>query len=405
MRVIILDPGLMDTQGHHFHTDLAVYKEFEDRGIPTTILGHREVESQIRATIPVIPFFRSIAYPKRDGQDCGNLRANFETYNQMVYEDLMTYEFPPFDSEDLILVPTARDIHLSGLYKWFEQLADPKPRICIRLMFPPEFRSAPSERKLAVELSTRQLRDWSRLPSNKLILASESDELSGVYEKLCEKTPITLPLIVRYPLSKRDNVISQNLQSPKHFVVLGEARKEKGAHLIPDAFRKLFLMYPDIKLTVQTSCLYDIDDDFIEDLQQLSPQVEFQTEALHEDSYDKCLRSADVVLLPYDPTFYAKRTSLIFLEAAGAGIPILTTAGTWMQSEMQRLGLDGTFIERFDSQSISEAVIKMMNDWPATLSNSVRTQDAFRKNHNPTNFVDSILDICESRSLQKTVSA
>jgi hypothetical protein len=41
VRVLLLDPGLLNRNGHHFHTDLAIYHERQARGSPITVLGNR----------------------------------------------------------------------------------------------------------------------------------------------------------------------------------------------------------------------------------------------------------------------------------------------------------------------------------------------------------------------------
>lgn len=398
MKFVLLDPGLLNTHGHHFHTDLVIYNELQARGIETLVLGNRLVETAICSAMPVEPVFRSPAYPKRDGVDQGDLEANFRHFNRLVAEDLKTAGLESFSADDIILIPTARDIHLSGIFDWYTRLPFPRPRICIRLMFLPWFRNKPEERELAIQLSKDQLQNWTGIPESKLILASESRELAQYYQTLCGVSPIVFPLIVRYPVSKNTGISLRKPESPKHFVFLGEARKEKGAHLIPEAFETLLKKFPDLKLTVQTSCLYDIEKEFVNQLIGLSPGVSLQTEALHEENYDKCLNSADVVLIPYKPESYQRRTSLIFLEAVGAGIPVLPTAGTWMCAEMKRLGLNGIFIEEFTSQSIAAAVENVIKQWPEVIFNALKAKKTIKAKHNPIHFVDELLKRCNGRA-------
>lgn len=392
MRVTIIDPGLLNTHGHHFHTDLVIYQELRRRGTSATVLGHRKVEATISRAMPVVPIFRSPAYPKRDGVDQGGLRSNFEQFNRWVAEDLMAADLPRFSEEDIILIPTARDIHLTGVYQWYTQLPEPRPRICIRLMFLPGFRAKPAEQEAAKQLSRQQLRAWAAIPGDSVVFASESRALSEQYMSICGICPPTFPLIIRYPEFNDVSRRQSSCDGPANFAFLGEARREKGVHLLSDAFGSLLQKYRHLRLTVQTSCLYDVDGEFVRNLQQLSQRVTLQTEALFEANYDRCIGAADVVLIPYDPASYGRRTSLIFLEAVGAGIPVLTTKGTWMHDESLRLGIGDVAIEEFTSRSVAEAVEKLMAHWPRVLANANKAKRMIRNRHNPSRFVDAMLE-------------
>ena len=65
------------------------------------------------------------------------------------------------------------------------------------------------------------------------------------------------------------------------------------------------------------------------------------TANLTEAEYLSLLAGADAVLVPYQPDIYDVRTSHVFLEAVGAGKPVMITAGTWMDLELARLGHTG----------------------------------------------------------------
>jgi hypothetical protein len=65
-------------------------------------------------------------------------------------------------------------------------------------------------------------------------------------------------------------------------------------------------------------------------------RVETLPNALSSDDYWAWMSAAGAILLPYDPSAYADRTSGIFTEAVVAGKLPLVSAGTWMAHELLR---------------------------------------------------------------------
>lgn len=392
MKVVLLDPGLLNRHGHHFHTDLAIYHALEMRGLKPIVLGNRDVEPGIKSAMPVRPVFRATAYPDRDGFLQDGFRSTFDSFNQWVAEDLEATELEQLTEDDLIIVPTVRNIHLDGVFHWYTRLPEPRPRICLRLMFTPVLRTHPDDWDVAVALSKAQLQRWKTVPEDRLILVAETEELSDYFDRLCGLRASVFPLIVRYPAI--DGRASANLGQdlPRRFAFVGEARKEKGAHLLPEAFKDLFRLHPEAHLTVQTSCLFDVNAGFVDELNQLSPRVSLLGDVLSAEAYDDAIESADVMLLPYDAEQYRLRTSLIFLEAVGAGKPVLVSPDTWMHRMLLDLGLPDICVEEFTSQGLFDALQRLLRHWPEVISKSAQAALELRRRHNPTRFVETVLD-------------
>lgn len=391
MKVVLLDPGLLNTHGHHFHTDLAIYHALRMQGLQTIVLGNRDVEPDIRSAMPVRPFFRACAYPDRDLTLHDGFRATFDHFNQWVAEDLEDTEFLRLSEDDLIIVPTVRDIHLDGVYRWYTSLPEPRPRICLRLIFPPFFRNRPEDIDVAIKLSEAQLKRWATVPDDRLILVAETAELSEYFNRLCGLRASVFPLIVRYPDEGRaDAGLSQD--QPRQFAFVGEARQEKGAHLIPEAFKNLLGILPDAHLTFQTSCLFDMNSGFVDALNQLSPHVSLLGDALSAQEFEDAIASADVLLLPYDAKEYRLRTSLIFLEAVGAGKPVIVSKNTWMHRMLLELGMPDIGVEEFSSQGLFDSMQTLLAQWPDVVSKSAEAATNLRQRHNPTRFVEAVLD-------------
>lgn len=392
MRIFLLDPGLLNQHGHHFHTDLSIYRECCLRGIEVSIFSHIDVETKIAAHLPVQPIFRASAYPSRDGAKDRCLQEDFDLFNSMVEEDLKQNLQLGLSSQDLILIPTVRDIHLTGIYKWYVKLPDPKPKVFLRFLFSPWFRVKNEERELAVKLNKTQLKLWQSLPSDQVFFSTESHALAFYYRQLTGLSIDVLPMILNYQGISETIRVSTGKQG-KHLIFLGEARREKGFHLLIGAIEAVLSKYPETQFTLQASCLFDVEQAVVDRLQNLSPTIRILTEPLSTSAYNDLLLSADGVLLPYDPTQYELRTSLIFLEAVGAGKVVLVSEGTWMADEMREIGLNGVLVERFSSTGLAKAVITLLESWDHYAFNSLQAAARIRNRHNVQGCIDEMLNI------------
>jgi len=68
--------------------------------------------------------------------------------------------------------------------------------------------------------------------------------------------------------------------------------------------------------------------------------VQMVSQVLTHDEYLRWLYTCDIVLLPYDPHIYSKRTSGVFVECVTAGKIPVVSRGTWMAEELLAFGLD-----------------------------------------------------------------
>ena len=104
-----------------------------------------------------------------------------------------------------------------------------------------------------------------------------------------------------------------------------------------EALKALPDLRQDVRFTIQCG-RPEMLADTLPGWEQDLPDVDFLARNLTEADYLSLLADADAVMVPYHPAIYDVRTSHVFLEAVGAGKPVLITAGTWMDMELDRLG-------------------------------------------------------------------
>ncbi len=121
---------------------------------------------------------------------------------------------------------------------------------------------------------------------------------------------------------------------------LGDARAEKGFHILPELV-KLWRKdrSPRRRLTAQIFHPKPASDvrmaKAMDDLMYAPADlVDRHLGALSSKQYREVLAASDVVFNAYDRENYIARSSGVFAEALMAGKPVITTAGTWMSGLM-----------------------------------------------------------------------
>jgi glycosyltransferase involved in cell wall biosynthesis len=391
VKVLLLDPKLLDWRGHYFHADLAIYEECTARGIAIEVLANHAVSGAVLARLPARPFFSLTALPSHgvDGEPGGDLEAD----NRAVERDLRERYHKPLGGDDALLVPSARDNHLGGIFRWYASLPRPRPRVCLRLLFEPGFGVRNGGRAVAEDLLREQLRAWVSVDDARLSLVVETRDLADYYASLSGLPVAVAPLPIRYPAPSEAEPVATR-RSP-HIVFVGEGRGEKGFRLLPSALQTTLAKHREIRLTLQSSRRFEIGEEDLRSLRQLAPDFSIVGGPLPTQDYERLLLSADIVLLPYDPEGYAGRASQIFLEAVGTGRIPLTTRGTWMQRELEKLGVTSVCIEQLTSEGIADAIERLLGEWPEAARRARQAAQEVRRHHNPARFVDELLRVLD----------
>jgi hypothetical protein len=162
---------------------------------------------------------------------------------------------------------------------------------------------------------------------------TDTEELTDQHNRLGVFPFHTLPIPHTHSLEDRTPHAG-----PLRFTYLGDARAEKGFHLLP---RLAADIRPDClrpgKARFVVQCNFNIPNGEpraavarakLEGLPQ--EYVELYKRPLSSDQYRCLLLSADVSLLFYDPLNYHARSSGILVESLAAGIPVIVPAGSWL---------------------------------------------------------------------------
>lgn len=253
---------------------------------------------------------------------------------------------------DIVFIPTVNFTELRGVVECVKanpRLSEVSWHFVLRRdLFhgnPPDFRDqlyTVHPEKLAI-MSALQV-----IPPDRLFLYTDTEPLTEQYNLLNAHAFQTLPIPIE-PLY-RTEVGEAGLEKgpPLNVVYAGDARAEKGYQHIPDlvkAVRKDLVDTGLVRFRLQSNINMSPPEPEIATarnalLQMAGTGIELYPTTLSEEDYKDLVTSTDIMLVLYDRPSYLARSSGIFTEALGAGIPVLTPAASWMAAEMGLLSAE-----------------------------------------------------------------
>jgi glycosyltransferase involved in cell wall biosynthesis len=148
---------------------------------------------------------------------------------------------------------------------------------------------------------------------------------------------------------------ARNPDSGVVFGFFGGFRGEKGAGILAKAIPIFAQQYPEVRFIVHAPP--GQSDPTLVRILERTKQVELiQRNFTDKETYFASLSRAACLLLAYDPEEYAIRTSGIFLEALGLGRLIVTTSGTWMETELKQYPGAGIIMPHFTARDLGDAL-------------------------------------------------
>ncbi len=244
--------------------------------------------------------------------------------------------------DDVIFIPTLGEAELMGLLRYIKvtpAAGDVSWHLLFRrpLFYGREPDYAGQEEDLRNSFRVfRAVQDLAYKES--IHFYTDTEQLSHQYNRLGIQPFETLPVPVD------DAYIQEKVVSdlPLNVVYAGDARREKGYHLLPRIVQDTWLTHGKVgKVHFEFQSNYNIEDGEPEAVIARSQLgsfpnglVKLHTEPLSQDAFRELIQRADVILVPYESDPYFTRSSGIMVEAFTAGIPVVVPAGSWMALQL-----------------------------------------------------------------------
>ena len=400
-RFILLDHSIEDSTGHYLEYAKRVLRAAKLEGFETILAVNKRagVITCPEADILDKAFLRG--FWENQAQSYGKLALGLITKSSRIAGD------PDFShqyakelqalflrveatTDDLVFVPTLGGTELIGiaLYSRFKDAQALKWHLLFR-------RDLPTPNSL---LDVKALLNFARvrtafLEADKQFKKgsysyyTDTEELTTRYNKLGFGSFTTLPI----PIDETLNIKKQKHQPPFVISYLGDAREEKGFHLLPDlisALRSAGFDEKRVRFRVQANLpLCGSTSKAVRAKAKLTNYqhagVEILDGPFDSETYHQIILASDVILIPYSPRSYAARSSGIFAEALAAGVPTVYPEGSWMAKSQVRSGSLG-FKKVADVPSV---LARILSSYPEFESLSIAHSHEWRNKHSAQNLV------------------
>jgi hypothetical protein len=246
----------------------------------------------------------------------------------------------------------------------------------------------------------RALFDFARRqrPSPRVRLYTDTDELSEAYGDFSGLDFTTLPIPFR------THLVTRRTHQPGEQLCLaffGDVRDEKRFFWLPElveALRSEYLVPGKVRFLVQATLVEPqwnpASQQALLRLKVMPPEyvrlIGLDGPLCPEDYY-RMVAEADVVLCPYDPAAYNRRSSGTLTEAIAAGAPTVVPAGTWL--ELHQPGGTGESCD--DLRSFIEAVRRICDNYVAYWKQAQAAKACWLAVHTPQNLVRTVLGVAQ----------
>lgn len=382
-RLLIIDRGWLDGNGHHYVVNKEVLLESTGRGQSVAVYASTILPPHLRRTLDARACLRGIHYHLPDGPT--SYLFGF-TASRVLLDDLRAHIGGDIRREDTVLVHTVGEHELFGLYEWCRDLGDRAPALRIILRWPPGMLCRAEERPLSDAVYAHILPRFRQAFGDRVRFFGDSQRLVDTYTALAGIPVGLVPLLLQLP----DPVPRTLRRDGLNVVFAGNAAVSKGFLLLPEVVRQVRQRHPGTRFTIQCPGPGS-DPATIAALEAEGSMVRLIRNPLYGADYNAFLGAGDILFAVYDPARYGHATSHTTAEAASLGIPVVTTAGTSMADELHRLGLGGSLIvDRFHADDAAAGVCRMLDEYETRFAEAQRTAGLWRDRHNIKNFMDIV---------------
>jgi glycosyltransferase involved in cell wall biosynthesis len=393
--LLIVDEALKTFTGHWFEYDRAVAEMNRAAGVMTTLAAHVEVAPEIQEQLGAVPTFRYTnwdgiyAYPQAWRRYLGILHHNWRVYRRL---DRFLKETGPYDC---VFVPTTVLHHLIAwrllLFRHgggrFERLV---------LFFRNDVGKYSGEKGVTVFKKTAHLYGsvlrlfGGHVRRRTVCLATDSERLAADYRRLCALEFEVFPSPRVSPPPRTSG--AKDVRCGVTFSCLGPPRFEKGIDVLQAVIRQFLAAEPNAEAHFVIQWTVDVIDERgavyrPDPALERDRRVTFLREPLDSDSYAQALAESDCMLLPYRLDSYYARISGVAIEAVTAGIPLIFTNNTWIETLLDTSGA-GIGVDDGDAAGFARAIATMTKEYVrfrsealvrSGLANEVHAESAFMK--------------------------
>lgn len=358
-RLVIIEPNLRTVGGHCYDYVRVIAREARDAGIEVQGAFHADARDEVTAL--GMPFTRSFhrSAPAPE-QRTGLGRVAVALMGEQAANTLRRVMLGAPATEDEAALTRVRSFAdelaevlagaqwTAGVRAYFPTVFWPEAAIvaqqsraitdkgaalsvCLRFD-PPEGVEGRAILRQAAE-SNRAI-DW----------CADTDQLAAAYADILGAPVRT----IRIPIDLEalaERLPRRTAPPPVRIAFIGESRREKGFHLLPDVIARVLWddsseVVFDIQVLEGEAPMDGAVRAAVTRLKEMAgPRLNVHFGALGFEAFHDALTRAHVILLPYAPEAYARRSSSLLVEGLAAGLAIVApSAPSWLRHAIEHEG-------------------------------------------------------------------
>lgn len=375
-KFVIIDQNLSGYNGHYWEYDSSVARIFSARGHEVIILANKAARGVLPTDIVVHPWFSFTSADISRPEIYRQFRKNFGRLPLPLLQPLREFwrsfkkhlsggevNIPAFGKEckeaiahfnlktdDAVFIQTAHSGELRALAGELKGIAN-CPHLLVLLRRDPE--------DWAMAGFDAVLQEFAPL-RDRLFFFADTPALADAYQQQYNIQVREVPVVCDLSLI-REYAGRRVKSATRKIMYLGNARAEKGFHLLPQIVEELENI-SNLEFHFQSHMPPDDDPDarIISALALLkkNPRVTLYPKPLPQAAYVKLLCDADIVVLPYDAALYQRRSSGILTQALAAGKVAVVPENTWFSD-----AAPPDVLQRFAPGRLGEAVRKAIGSY------------------------------------------
>jgi glycosyltransferase involved in cell wall biosynthesis len=394
-RVHILDPQLVGEGGHYLTHDGQLIRELKRRQVEVSLYARQGCTATCEGIAPTGVFSFEIFREAAIDPQVWAIE-NFNAVNQAFLVDLCRINTDSFAADDLLYFPNLLQNQLYAVALWLARVpAERRPAVAVMLRYLNHAMDyiQPRANKELIPLYYRYAAQVLATVQPRSFLCADTRELAEAYRKITAKNLLELP----NPMDVSEVAGPPSAPNPRPVVLYqGHTSPLRGFHFLPEIVERCATLTPRPKFVLQVqnreSAVAAKLGPMLERLDRMAgADVQIVNGALSPGDYLRLLREADIVLLPYSPTFYGYGSSGVFSESASLGKVIVVSAGTVpaRQGHEYRLGVVPAL--KWTPQSMADAVATAIKRLPILREQSLAAAPRYRQDHCARAFWDKLL--------------
>jgi glycosyltransferase involved in cell wall biosynthesis len=392
-RLLIVDPSLVDVAGHHFEYDRATSEAASRKGMEVVVAANRKAFARVRSSMDVLPVFRMGMYDRRIHAE--RFSSLTKKLNTILFIGLFLLDWRKMrrltavTPATLVFFPTCAEGTVFGLLLWLAVRArENRPKVVCLFRYDPRF---------LMGFVTRFMRRF--VEQGALVLVTDSELLSQDYERMTGVKFDVVP-IPHVPVISSGRVGPAPRGEAPKFVYLGDARIDKGLHILLGAIELLGneIGQGKLEFIIQSAMFRPVDgiEDVVRRLNEIGERtpggVVLIGKPLESKEYYELLESAGAVVVPYLMETYRSRTSGVLTEALGAGKPVIVTENTWMAAQVSKYGAGATF-RSGSPEDLAKAILAVAENFENLRVDAQAKKDAWNAVHNADRLIETVLSL------------